>query len=161
MSIIPYVIYLYLLGFHVTIFSDVSSIFGVTIDLAGLMVCLVAIYKKEMTALWFALAAAIVVGATRLDLMPWEMLFLGILAIGVKQLSIRVNLESVASRLVLLAVGILFHRLAMSLAISTADFFMMLYRYLLPGVVYTWVLGWIYFLYRDGHLTWARFRALF
>lgn len=161
MSIIPYIIYLYLLGFHVTIFSDVSSVFGITIDLAGLMVCLVAIYKSQLAALWFAIAAAMVTGAMQLDLMPWEMLFLGILAIGVKQLSNRVNLESLASRLLLLAMGVIFHKLAISLAVSTADFLVMLYRYILPGTIYTWVLGIIYFLYRDGHITWAKFKALF
>lgn len=161
MSIMPYILYLYLLGFHVTIFSDVSSIYGVTIDLAALMVCLVAIYKSELTALWFALAAAIVVGAMRLEMMPWELLFLGILAVIVKHLSIRVNLESLASRLLLLAGGILFHKLAVSLTVSSAGFFMMLYRYIIPGVFYTWVLGWVYFMYRDGRITWTKFKALF
>ena len=161
MSIIPYIFYLYLLGFHVTILSDITSIFGVTIDLAALMVCLIAIYKNELSALWFAIAAAIVAGAMKLEIMPWEMLFLGALALAVRHLSVRLNLDSTASKLLLLAGGLLFHRLALTLAISPADFFTLLYRYIIPSVIYTWCLGWLYFLYRDGRITWAKFKALF
>ncbi len=165
MSVIPYILYLYLLGFHVTILSDLTSIFGVTIDLAALMVCLIAIYKSELTALWFAIAAAVIVGtwagAPNLANIPWEMLFLGGLALAVRHLSVRLNLDSTASKLLLLAGGLLFHRLALTLVISQADFFTLLYRYIIPSVLYTWCLGWLYFLYHDGRITWAKFKALF
>ncbi|MBN2226874.1 MAG: hypothetical protein JW763_05880 [candidate division Zixibacteria bacterium] len=161
MRILPYLLYLYLLGLHLTILSDVTSIQGVRIDLAALLVILVALYKSDLVALWFALASGIVVGSLRLDLMPWEMFVLGVIAVAIHQSSRRMNLESLTSRLLLLGGFLLLHGLAISLVISTSDFGTMLIRQVIPGTVYTLLFGWLFLLWRDGCLTWEKIKALF
>ena len=161
MKILPYILYIYLLGFHVTIFSDISSIYGITIDLTALLVCLVAIYKEESTALWFAIAAGFVAGAVNLSLMPWELFVLGGLALALSHLSRRINLDSIASRLMLLAGGLFVHAMVISLVFSSRDFITILFRYIFPSIIYTWLIGWMFFLYRDGRVTWKKIRDLF
>jgi len=161
MRILPYLFYLYLLGLHVTILNDVTAIYGVTVDLAALLVILVALHKGDLTALWFALVVGIVVGSLRLDLMPWEMLILGAISLAIHQCSRRMNLESLTSRLLLLGGFLLLHKLTISLVLSTSDFALVLIRQVVPGTVYTLLFGWLFLLYRDGRLTWDKLKALF
>ncbi len=161
MKIIPYIIYLYLLAFHYTILSDLVSIYGVTVDLTVLMVTFVAIYKDELTAFWFAITVGIVVGTLRLDLMPWEILFLTGFAVLINHISTRVNLSSMTARLTILAAFLIVHGTLVMLLISGESFLFLMYRYVLPSTVYSLIPGWIFFLIKDDRLTWNEIKAQF
>jgi len=161
MKFIPYILYLYLLGLHYVILSDITSIYGATIDLAALIVSLVALYKSELTALMFGLAAAIVIGAMNLSIMPWEMFLLGSISLVVHQCSFRLNLESVTSRLLLLGVIIFIHKGVIALVLAPSDILYLLLRTILTGTVYTLILGWLFFAYKDGRISWGRIKELF
>jgi len=161
MRIIPYIIYLYLLAFHYTILSDLVSIYGATIDLAVLMVTIVSIYKSEMTAFWFAVAVGIVAGTLRLDLMPWEILFLTGFAVLVNNLSTRVNISSITARILILAGFLIVHQTLVIVLISGESFIYLVYRYILPSTIYSLIPGWIFFLIKDERLTWKEIKAQF
>jgi hypothetical protein len=161
MKIIPYLFYLYVLAIYNTILSDIISIYDVTIDLAAVMVGLIALYKSESVAVWFSLMAAFVVGTPRLELVPWEMVVLAISALIINRASNRINLEAVSSRLLMLAALILVHGTIMALLTSRGELVYMVYRMVLPVTAYSLLLGWLFFLFKDGHITWKKMKAIF
>ena len=119
MRFIPYILYLFLLALYLTILRDITYICGAQIDLAVLMAALVALYKSEMTTFWFAVCIAIISGTPLLDLLPWEMIILVIPALIVNQISARINLESLTSRLILVAGYLLIHQAEQGLDVCT------------------------------------------
>jgi len=161
MKIIPYIIYLYLIAFHYTILSEIVDIYQITFDLAAVIVGLIAMYRSESVALWFALAAAVVAGSRNPELIPWEILLLGGTAVVVNQVSLRVNLESIASRLFIIGGLVFVHVLAVDLLVSRADVLFSIYRHILPTVLYSLVVLWILFLIIDKKLTWPKIKSLF
>lgn len=161
MKVLPYLLYLFLITFHSIILSDIISILGARLNLLVLIIVIIGLFKSETEAVWFGLSAGIIVGATRLDLMPWEVLIITIIAVAVKQVSSRINLESLASKVVVLASGVFLHEVIMALIISTEEFFFILIRYILPGTAYTVFVGLIYFLVKDGRISRQKIKALF
>lgn len=161
MRIIPYIFYLFLLALHLILIKDITTIYGASIDLTVLMITLVALYKSETATLWFAFCAGIIAGSIRLDLMPWEMLSLVIPALSVNQIGTRINLESVTSRLILMAGFLLIHQSIVTLVISSSDFPTLIYKAILPGTIYTLIIGGIIFQTIDGRITWKRIKTLF
>jgi hypothetical protein len=160
MKFIPYIFYLYVLAFYNTVLSDLFSIYGVNLDLPLLMVTIIALYRTETTALWFAIGVAVISAIQRLDMMPWEILALGGIAVVANQVSLRMNLESIASRLIVLAVFLLIHNVFITLVMSFDNFPFVLYRYILPGTIYTMFLGWLVFLFKDGLFSLRKVKAL-
>ncbi len=160
MRIILYIFYLYILAFYNTILGDMISIYGVTIDLAGLLVILIAIYRGETTALWFAIGTAVITSTQRLDLMPWEMFSLCAVAVTAKQIGTRINLDSIPSRLIIIISLLLVHNIVITLAISSDEFVYVLYRYMLPGAGYTLLLGWLLLLIGDGLISVRKVKVL-
>ncbi|MEW5922751.1 MAG: hypothetical protein AB1746_02050 [Candidatus Zixiibacteriota bacterium] len=161
MKIIPYILYLFFLALHLIITKDIIVIYGAGIDMAVLIITLIALYKSETTTLWFAVCAGIILGSVRLDLMTWEILALVIPALIVHQVGTRINLESVTSRLILMAGFLLIHQSIIALVISGSDFLTLIYRTILPGAVYTLIIGGIAFQILDGRITWKKIKALF
>lgn len=161
MRFIPYILYLFLLALYLTILRDITYICGTQIDLAVLMAALVALYKSEMTTFWFAVCIAIISGTPLLDLLPWEMIILVIPALIVNQISARINLESLTSRLILVAGYLLIHQAVLTLIVAGNDFFILLYKSILPTMVYSLVIGWLIFQILDGRITWKKTKALF
>lgn len=161
MKIIPYLLYLFLITFHSIILSDIISILGVRLNVLILIIVMIGLFKTETEAVWFGLSAGIIVGAARLDLMPWEVLVITVIAVAVKQVSSRINLESLASKVVVLASSVFLHEVVLSLIISTEDFFFILIRYILPGTAYTVLFGLILFLIKDGRISRQKIKALF
>lgn len=161
MRIIPYIIYLFILAFHYTILSELISIYGATIDLAVLLVTFVALYKNELTAFWFAIAVGIVAGTLRLDLMPWEILFLTGFAVLISYFSTRINLSAITTRMIILILFLIIHKTLITLMISSESFLFIMYRYILPGAVYSLIPGWIFFLIKDDRLNWNEIKAQF
>lgn len=161
MRIIPFILYLFLLAFHNSILSDMTSILGARIDLAVLIVALVALYKSEVVSLWFALMVGIIMGTLRLDLMPWEMLVLGASSLMTSQVRLRVNLDSMTTRMIILAALIFIHQVIISLIISASGILYASYKMILPAVIFTLIPGWLYFQFKDGNITWGKIRSLF
>nr|MBN2278582.1 hypothetical protein [candidate division Zixibacteria bacterium] len=161
MRIIPYILYLFLLALHLTILADITSIYGAVIDLTALLVTMVALYKGETTTLWFALCAAIIAGTQRLDLMPWEMFALPAIGLAANHISSKLNLDSSLSRILILAAFLFIHGILMTLLISTSDFIYMFFRSIIPGTVYSLIIGWLFFQLKDGRITWQKAKALF
>jgi len=161
MRIIPFILYLFLITFHVAILGDLTAILGIKFNMFVLMVTLVALYKGDGEAIWFGFFAGLVFGSQRLDLMPWEIVIATLTAIVVKEISTRINFESIASRVIIIGSCVLLHDILIILLISAREFFFLFTRYVLPGVVYTVILGWLFFMIKDGRITWQRVKALF
>ncbi len=150
MRLILYIFLLFLLAFYNTILGELMSIAGISIDLAGLMVALVALYRGEATAIWFAIGAAIVTATSRLDLMPYEMATLIGMSIVINLICNRMNFYSQASRMIMLIIFLLVHNIVITAAISTDAIFFALFRFILPGIFYSIIFGWLYFVVHDG-----------
>ncbi len=161
MRVLPYLLYLFLITFHSIILSDLMSILGVRLNVLILIIVLIGLFKSDTEAIWFGLSAGIIVGAARLDLMPWEVLVITVIAVAVKQVSSRINLESLASKVVVLACSVFLHEVIITLIISTEEFFFILIRYILPGTAYTVLIGLLFFLIKDGRISREKFKALF
>lgn len=161
MRVVPYILYLYLLALHCTILSDITGIFGAIINLAVLMVTMVALYKTELVSFWFAISVGIVVGTLRLDLMPVEIFLFAGAALMVHQISVRINLESITSRLLILVGFLLIHDIVITLVISPGEFIFLFYRMILPSTLYSLIIGWLFFRFLDGHITWRKVKTLF
>jgi hypothetical protein len=122
-------------------------------------VALIGLYKSEVTALWFAVAAGIVVGSQSLNLMPWEILILTAGAIFANQVKTRVNLESITSKILVIGALVLTHQIFY--AIVSGNVLIALYKDVIPTVIYTLIIGWLFFQVKDGHITWQKIKALF
>jgi len=161
MRILPYILYLFLFAFYRTILVDIIEISGVGIDMAALLVVLVAIYKSETVTLWFALCMGIMAGAQQFELMPWEILFLTGLAVFANEVSARVNLESKSSRLLIVAIFVFVHKIIVTLIIAYKDIVYLLWRDILPTLLYTSIAALIFFGIKDGNISWKKVKALF
>ncbi len=161
MKIIPYLMYLFLISFHETILGDLTSVGGVAFDMTILIVVLTALYKGEMEALWFGFVAGLVAGAAAPDILPYRVILTVVLSVLANFLSNRINLESIVSRLVILAGMVLINRLVITSLTSTDEIFFVLFRFILPSVLYTSLWGLIFFAFKDGIITPQKVKALF
>ncbi len=159
--LIPYLLYLWLIGMHEVFFADVSSIYGVSINLPALMVLMVAMYKSEITALWFAFVVGAVAYAGYPEMMGWHVLILVVLAMALFHLKERINLDSLTAKLLLVAGGIVLDNIAVLLLSRSDGFFMLLLTKGLPGVVYTALIAWVFFLFKEGRITLSKLKTIF
>jgi len=161
MRIIPYLLYLLLVAFHEVIFRDLTAIYGVTINLPAFLILAVALYKPELTVVWFGFAVGLVTSAGVPSVVGWFGLLgaaVGAVAFHVRE---RLNLESLASKLLLMSLGILLYSI-LETTISRPDgFWYILGTQVLPGTVYTTVMAWVFFLFCEGRLTAKKIRAMF
>jgi hypothetical protein len=160
--VIPYVIYLILIAFHVVMLQSITNIFTATINLPALIVLMVAIYKDDIPATWFGFAAGIVAFAagppTQLG---WQSLVMAALALAACQVRDRLNLESLKAKLLLVLGGLLVHN-TLVLLISRADGFLLnLATYVLAGAVYTSVLAGLFFMVKERIVTVEKIKAIF
>lgn len=161
MKLIPYLIYLFILTFHDTILVNLISVYGVTVDISVLLVVLVALYKSEEETIWFAFFAGMVTGATDVAVMPYDILVMVIIGAVANLLAIRINLESLLSRLIILAGAVILHRIIVTAIISSNEFLFQFVRIILPIAGYTVIVGLIFFMIRDGRITWQKTKAIF
>jgi len=161
MKLIPYLLYLFLLTFFNTILGELISIKGVTMDITIFLVVLVALYKSEEEALWFGFFAGLIAGAPNPAVMPYEIIIVLIIAALSHLLANRINLDSLASRLIILGSAVFLHRIIVTLMVSSEEFLFVLVRFILPNAVYTMIIGMLYFMIKDGRITWQRVKALF
>jgi len=161
MRIIPYILYLLLLGLFEVIGREAVGISGVTINLAAFMVMAVSLYKTETVAAWFGFACGLVLAAPTPELMGWHALVLSGLAFVAYNVKERLNLESLYSKLLWIFGGVLMHS-TVSLLISGGESFLFrLISYGLSGAVYTTVLALLFFLFKEGVITVKKIRSIF
>jgi len=159
--VIPFILYLLLIAMHEVIVRDATTIYSAAIDLPGLLVLVVAIYKPEIVCTWFGFAAGLVLAAGRPDLFGWHALAMAALALATYHFRERLNLESFYSKLVLILGGVLLHG-TLGLAINGGAGFLYLWLVsVLPSAVYTTAVGWVFFLFIEKKITFQKVKAVF
>ncbi|MCK4373445.1 MAG: hypothetical protein KAW61_09865 [candidate division Zixibacteria bacterium] len=159
--VIPFILYLLLIALHEVMLRDITTVFTAEINLAALIALTVAVYKPELVTTWFGFAAGLVLAAGMPDLIGWHALWLaglGLLAYHTRE---RLNLDSLYAKLLLLLGGIFLHNVMVLITFGAEDFLFLLVTAALPGAVYTTLIGWLFFLIKEGRITWTRIKALF
>jgi rod shape-determining protein MreD len=158
---LPFLIYLFVIAGHQTLTLELTSIFGATVNLAGIMVIMVAMFRSEMEALWFGFAAGLVVGTSQIPLMGWFAMSLALLGMVAYYIKESMNIESFYSRLVVLLIGLIVQNLFMALATNPEEFIHLAWSWALPSGIYSSLIAWMILLVRDGSLSPRSFRSIF
>ncbi len=164
MRVIPYILYLLLIACYRTLLVDLLSIGQAQISLAALIVILIALNKSCAESLWFGFAAGLVYDAPDPSRLGVHALILAIIAVTASQVKERLNLESIKSRMILVIAGLLVYSVPYTIIYPTSgssEFFRLLLQAAVPGVVYTTVVGWLFFTLQSGRLSYARIRSIF
>jgi rod shape-determining protein MreD len=164
MRVIPYVVYLLLIACYRTLLAGVLSIGQAHIDLAALIVLLLALNKEEKETVWFALAAGLIYDAPDPSRLGVHALIFTVMAVMALQARERLNLDSIQSRLILVLAGLVFYSIPYTLIYPTSgssEFFRSLWSAALPSIVYSAILAWIFFMAQSGRLSFARIRSIF
>jgi rod shape-determining protein MreD len=159
--VIPFILYLLMIGLHQTITKDVTAIYSTAVNLSGLLVLLVAVYKPELVAVWFGFAAGLVVAAEEPGMLGWQALALTAIGLAAFHVRERLNLESLYAKLILILAGVLLHNIAIILLRGGEGFFFLLLVSAFPGAVYTMVIAWIFFLVKEKKITLQKVKAIF
>jgi rod shape-determining protein MreD len=164
MRVIPYLLYLLLIAFYRTMLGDFVAVGSARISLAALIVLLIALRKTTVTAIWFGAAAGIVWDTPDPHFLGVQTLFLSLIGYLASVAKERLNLESINSRLLLVAAGLAAYGLLNSVIYAQptqSGYFTTLVTIILPGIVYTIVAAWVYFLVESGRISWARIKSIF
>ncbi|MEW5993114.1 MAG: hypothetical protein AB1744_01800 [Candidatus Zixiibacteriota bacterium] len=171
--VIPFILYLLLIAMWQQLFYQWTEVYQARVDLAGLIVVLVALHKSEMVSVWFGFAAGLVLAVGLMNTagtetaavesahLGWHGPAAAVLALAVYHVRNRLNLESVRSRLLVVFGGVAVHYGMIVLITGTVS---SLYRFavvVLSGAVYATVLGWVFFLFKDRIITYQKIKALF
>ena len=162
MALIPYFLYLLLIAFDAVIIKDAISIYTAAINLPVFIVLAVALYKDDLSAVWFGFFAGLVAGAGGSpDLLGWQALLMAALAAAGSVVRERLNLDSLKARLLVILLGVLLHNL-INLALSRSDGWpVFVFSYVLAGAVYTTILAWLFFQVKEGRFTAEKIKAIF
>lgn len=161
MRIIPYLIYLLLVGLNQVIFRDLVSIYGAAIDVTALTVLLVAIYKSEETSAWYGFFCGIVAFADFAGILGWYALVtagLGVVGYHVRN---RLNLDSLYTRILLVFGGVLVYNVVVLIIGGGYGFLHQVWSNALPTAVYTTMVAVLFFLFKDGRITFRKLRSIF
>lgn len=161
MRLIPYIIYLILIAMHQVFLQDLTSIAGVRIDLAALIVLAVALYKSEVITLWFGLTAGVVMAAATPDELGWQGLFMALVGVTAFHLREKLNLESFYSKILFMFGGLAVHTIGMTIIEGGDGILMRIWSNALPDAVYTTVVALIFLLFKDGVITYKKFKSIF
>ena len=159
--LIPYILYLMLLALHQVVLLEATRIGAAWIDLAGLMVISVAIYKSEDIAIWFGFWAGLVAFAGNPALIGWHALALAMVALTACRLRERLNLASMWSKLYLMAGGVIVHAILSILIMRPERFLDEIWSVVPLVALYTTLVAWAFFLFKEGHLTVRRIKSIF
>ncbi len=162
MTIIPYVIYLLLVGLHAVILREVTGIYTAEINLAAFLVLAVVLYKDDRTAAWFALFAGLVAAAGGPpEQMGWHALMMVVVALAGCFARERLNLDALKAKLLLILGGVLISNIGALIITRTDGLLIYLLSSALAGAVYTTAVAWLFFLVKEKRLTMERIKALF
>ncbi|HWR82869.1 MAG TPA: rod shape-determining protein MreD [Candidatus Deferrimicrobium sp.] len=161
MKLIPFIIYILLISFHQVMLGDALAIYTARVDLSGLLVLMIAMYKPELVAAWFGFFAGLVVAAATPSASGWHALILGALGWTAFHVRQRLNIESPYARILVVLIGVLVHN-ALALVLSgSQQFLYSIAVNALPGSVYTTLLAGVVFLIADRRITYEKVKALF
>lgn len=158
---LPFIFYLLLVGLHVVIVESATTVYTAKINLAAMMVLLVAVYKPELVATWFGFFVGLVLAANSPHLVGWHALWLAGLGLAAYHAREKLNVDSMYAKLLLIVAGVLLHNIMVLLTYGAEDFWYQLAADALPGAVYTTVPAWLFFLFKEGRITVAKIKALF
>lgn len=164
MRLIPYIIYLFLIAFYRTILADLFSLGWAEIYLTALIVLLVALKKDIYIALWFGFSAGIIFDAPGPQYLGVHMLILSIIGSVTAQLKDRFNLESMNSRVLLLLAGLFVYSLPRMIIyehLNAGEILGFLLQGVLPSIVYTTLIGWLFFMFQTGQISYKKLKSLF
>jgi rod shape-determining protein MreD len=161
MRVIPYLIYLLLVGMNQVIFRDLTSVYGGTIDGAALTVLLVSIYKSEETSAWYGFFCGLVAFADFTGIIGWYALATAALGVAGYHIRNRLNLDSLYTRILLVLGGVFVYNLAVLVIGGGYGFLHRLWANALPTAVYTSIVATVFFLFKDGRITFRKLRSIF
>jgi len=151
---------LLLVVFHQTVLKDFTQIFHASINIPVLLVLTIAIYKSELASVWFGFLVGLVIASTMPNNMGWQSISLATVAFAAFHVRQKLNLDSILSRLALVSGGVLTHNIV-SLAIDQSEgFLFLLWSSALIGAIYTTVVAWLFFLFKDGMITAKKIRSI-
>jgi len=159
--LIPYIIYLFLIAAYQVILRDPLSIASASINLTALIALIIALYKTEVEAVWFGFAAGAVMAAGTPSSLGWQALFVAIIVAGAFHAKQRLNMESVYSKVLLVAAGVLIHNVLTITLVGFEGFLHRLTAVALPRLVFTTAIAWLFFLVKEEHITYQRVKELF
>lgn len=160
--ILPFLLYLWLVALHQVILDDAISIFGVvSINLPALVVLLVGLYKSELDACWFGFMVGLVAYAGTPSMMGWHALVMAIMGYLTFHSRAKINLESLYSKLLLVLGGVIVHNVVVLVMAGSDGVFYLLATRVISGAVYTAIVAWIFFLFKEGKITFQKFKAIF
>ena len=158
---LPYFIYFWLIAMHQVFLADVTSIFGAKINLAVLIVLLVAVYKTEITAVWFGLFVGIIGFAGITEISAWHALVMALIGLIGFHLKEKMNLDSLFARVSFIFCGVFVHNIILLLLEINEGFLSSVANYALTGAFYTTIIGMIFFLIKDGIFTYEKTKSIF
>ncbi len=161
MRFIPFILYLLLIAFYVTIWRDLTNIYGATMNIPAFLILAVALYKSEISALWFGFAAGAVASATLPHLMGWHALAGAVLGFVGYHVRERLNVDSLAAKLLFTFVGVFIYN-AVTVALNQPGGFLYLLWYsALTSAAYTTAVATLFYLVRGGQVTQENVRSIF
>lgn len=158
---LPYFIYFWLIAMHQVFLADVTSIYGAKINLAVLIVLLVAVYKTEITAVWFGLLVGIIGFAGVTEISAWHALVMALIGLIGFHLKEKMNLDSLFARVSFIFCGVLVHNIILLLLEINDGFLSSVVNYALTGAFYTTIIGMIFFLIKDDIFTFEKTKSIF
>ena len=158
---IPFVLYLFLIAMYEVIWRDFTALYLIAINVPALLVVLVAIYKSELTAAWFGFIAGMVLSAGNPDGMGWQALLLAAIGIAVFHVREKLNLDSIYSKILLIAGAILLHNLMSILINDLGRVLFLSWSYCLPSAIYTSLVAWLFFLFKEKKITLENIKSVF
>ncbi len=159
--IIPFILYLYLIALHSELTDSLIMVYWAHLNLAALLVSLVALYKSEIRAMWFGFAVGLVLSAGEAQWMGWHALILSLTAFSICRIKFRLNLASIRARLLIVVGAVLVHEVLLAFRLGGDDFYWQFLTSSLPSTVYTGLWAWLFFKIKDGQITWTRIKELF
>lgn len=160
-KLIPFALYILLIALHEVALRDLITFYGAQISLAPLMVALLALYKSELTVAWFGFVVGLVASIGSVSVFGWHGLLLSLLGIAAFHVRGRLNIESLYSRMLLVFGVVLLHNLLWLLINRTEAIWSVALSYGLGSAVFTTFAAWLFFLFKDGHLTLAKIKSIF
>ena len=161
MRLIPYLLYLLLIALHAVIFADMTAVLGVKIDLAALLILAVALSKGELTALWFGFLAGLTAGATLPNAIGWYALFGATLGLTANRIKERINVDSLAARLLIVFFGLALFNFAIAAVVQPEGLKHLWWREVPAGALYSTAVAAVFFAIQKGQLTPRKVRSIF
>ncbi len=164
LQLIPYSVYLFVIAFFRPHEHQLFSIAGVEIFVAPLIVILLALNKPVFVSLWFGVIAGLVFDSYDPSHMGVHILLLAGLGLATSIFRAQFNLESIKNRVIFISIGLLFYSIPYLLIYKTSGITEFLTGFLtvsLPGVIYSGIIGGLFFMMQSGRFSYQKIRAMF